>query len=79
MESIDSVMKIIENIEIELHRLKAELMPVEIPEDEGFDKITEEKINKYYEDLNNSELWVDEEEFFKILNENNDDDDDNIK
>ncbi|ACX73071.1 hypothetical protein Metvu_1214 [Methanocaldococcus vulcanius M7] len=69
---MDSIMEIIENIEVELYKLKAELMPVEIPEDEGFEKITEEKINKYYEDLKNPELWVDEEEFFRVLNEDND-------
>ena len=55
---MSSVIKKIEHIEIELHKLKAELMPEEIPEDEGFKKYSEEELNSFYDDLKKSELWA---------------------
>ena len=66
---MSSVIKKIEHIEIELHKLKAELMPEEIPEDEGFKKYSEEELNSFYDDLKKPELWGTEEELFKLLDE----------
>jgi len=66
---MSSVIKKIEHIEIELHKLKAEVMPEKIPDDEGFKKYSEEELNRFYEDLKNPELWGTEEELFKLLND----------
>ena len=67
MSSSTTILKRISKIEEELLKLKIELLPEEIPKDEGFREITKEDINKFYKELKNKNFWGTEEELFKLL------------
>ena len=67
MSSSTTILKRISKIEEELLKLKIELLPEEIPKDEGFREITKEDINKFYKELKNDDFWGTEEELFELL------------
>jgi hypothetical protein len=62
-----TILKRISKIEEELLQLKIEVLPEEIPKDEGFKEITKEDINKFYKELKNDDFWGTEEELFELL------------
>ncbi len=62
-----TILKRISKIEEELLQLKIEVLPEELPKDEGFSEITEEDINKFYKELKNKDFWGTEEELFELL------------
>ncbi|WP_214399494.1 hypothetical protein [Methanocaldococcus lauensis] len=66
---LDTILKRISKIEEKLLKLKIEILPEEIPKDEGFGEISEEEIDKYYKELKNKDFWGTEEELFKLLDE----------
>ncbi|WP_456374430.1 hypothetical protein [Methanocaldococcus sp.] len=66
---LDTILKRISKIEEEILKLKIEILPEEIPKDEGFEEITKEEIDKNYKELKNKDFWGTEEELFKLLDE----------
>jgi hypothetical protein len=62
-----TILKRVSKIEEELLNLKIDILPEEIPKDEGFTKITKEDMNKFYKELKNDDFWGTEEELFELL------------